>query len=159
MGKFANISVGNFTIETVWQRAGRVWRTRLIDPAGNQIGAASFDGTEAGARVSRELADMRNMIAPGYYATAGVEPVLFYHGPDFDESDWRVVMRDVCERLDWRWTQAQELAYAAYTADVVDRYRRSQPAVPSAGMRAEARAAHGAGVKLVDVFTGRTFTT
>lgn len=38
-------------------------------------------------------------------------------------------------------------------------YRRQQPSEPSAEEIYEARAAHGPGVKLVDVVTGRTFTT
>ena len=38
-------------------------------------------------------------------------------------------------------------------------YRKRNRKGPSAEARAEARAAHGAGVKLVDVITGRTWTT
>jgi hypothetical protein len=38
-------------------------------------------------------------------------------------------------------------------------YRARQPKEPSAEQRAEARAAHGPGVVLVDVISGRRFTT
>lgn len=40
-----------------------------------------------------------------------------------------------------------------------EEYRRHQPAEPSAEELYEARAAHGPGVELVDVISGRRFTT
>jgi hypothetical protein len=41
----------------------------------------------------------------------------------------------------------------------IERYRANQPAEPSDEERAEARAAHGPGVELVDAITGRRYTT
>jgi len=38
-------------------------------------------------------------------------------------------------------------------------YRANQPSEPSAEQRFEARAAHGPGVEIVDVISGRRFTT
>ena len=45
------------------------------------------------------------------------------------------------------------------TKAFLKRYRESQPAEPTDEERFEARAAHGPGVELVDVFSGRRFTT
>jgi hypothetical protein len=56
----------------------------------------------------------------------------------------------------------QRAALDAYYAKTVDEYRRlksRQTAADKAEQRASARAAHGPGVKLVDVFTGESFTT
>lgn len=55
--------------------------------------------------------------------------------------------------------EAQKAARDEQTARFLEEYRRNQPAVPSDEEIAEARAAHGPGVTLVDVFTGRKFTT
>lgn len=41
----------------------------------------------------------------------------------------------------------------------IEEYRRRQPAEPSAEERAEARAAFGPGAEVVDIFSGRRFTT
>lgn len=53
----------------------------------------------------------------------------------------------------------QEEAQKIYVEAVLNVYRQSQPAKPSAEERAEARAAHGPGVELTDIVTGRRFTT
>lgn len=47
----------------------------------------------------------------------------------------------------------------AETAAFLEAYRRNQPAEPTPEERVEARAAHGPGVELVDVITGRRFVT
>lgn len=54
---------------------------------------------------------------------------------------------------------ACELARAADTRAFFAEYRRRQPAVPSAEERAEARAAFGPGVEVVDAISGRRFRT
>ena len=54
---------------------------------------------------------------------------------------------------------AQAAAREAELVAFAAAYRARQPKQPSAEQRAEARAAHGAGVVLVDVLTGRRFTT
>ena len=50
-------------------------------------------------------------------------------------------------------------AYDAETAAFFAEYRLNQPAEPTDEERFEARAAHGPGVELVDVITGRRWTT
>lgn len=54
---------------------------------------------------------------------------------------------------------AQQVALDAYYSEVIAAYRESRKGGPSAEERAEARAAHGSGVQLVDIITGRKFTT
>ena len=54
---------------------------------------------------------------------------------------------------------AQQVARDAHVDAVLTAYIRSQPPLPSAEQVAEARAAHGPGVVLVDVVSGRKFTT
>jgi hypothetical protein len=59
-------------------------------------------------------------------------------------------------------TVKQQAALAAHYDKVVGDYKRMQArqtAADKAEQRAQARAAHGPGVKLVDVFTGETFVT
>jgi hypothetical protein len=54
---------------------------------------------------------------------------------------------------------ATAIARREHTERTLDEYRRHQPPQPSEEERAQARAAHGPGVDLVDVITGRRFTT
>ena len=70
-----------------------------------------------------------------------------------------VVPPDVCREYGIPCGAEHLAARDAEIAAFVAEYRRRQPAEPSAEERAEARAAHGAGVELVDVVTGRRFTT
>jgi hypothetical protein len=53
---------------------------------------------------------------------------------------------------------AQQAARDAYVTASIAEYRRNYTP-PNAEQRAEARAAHGPGVKLVDVLSGHTWTT
>ena len=55
--------------------------------------------------------------------------------------------------------KAQQDAYDKDLAAFVKAYRKRQPRRPSAEERFEARAAFGPGVQVVDVFSGRKFTT
>lgn len=54
--------------------------------------------------------------------------------------------------------EAQKAAIDAYTAEALRHYRENYKG-PSAEQRAEARAAHGPGVTLVDIITGHKWTT
>ena len=54
---------------------------------------------------------------------------------------------------------AQRAAYDKETSDFLARYRAANSSGPSSEERSEARAAFGPGVELVNVFTGRRWTT
>jgi hypothetical protein len=54
---------------------------------------------------------------------------------------------------------AQVAAKTSEDAAAIAAYVRNQPAIPSAEERYEMEAAFGPGVKVVDVFSGRTYTT
>ena len=99
---------------------------------------------------------MTNGIEATYDATAGA-----YR---WDSND-RIVPPDVCDSCgisalpDFDRTRHGE-AYRAETAAFIADYRRIMADVePTDEERAEARAAHGPGVVLRNVITGRTWTT
>jgi hypothetical protein len=79
---------------------------------------------------------------------------------------WRWVVNDHCVPMDCLDTYgipadpvAQQAAITAAFAVFRQKYIQTQSGAPSDEMRAEARAAHGAGVELVDVISGRRWTT
>ncbi|KKW12980.1 MAG: hypothetical protein UY48_C0006G0033 [Candidatus Gottesmanbacteria bacterium GW2011_GWB1_49_7] len=53
----------------------------------------------------------------------------------------------------------QRETYERETQEFLESYRRNQPSEPSDEERFEALAAHGSGVQLVNVFTGRVWVT
>lgn len=55
--------------------------------------------------------------------------------------------------------EAQRAARDAQFAEFARQYKAQQPAVPSPERQAEMRAAFGPGVEVVDVISGRKFTT
>jgi hypothetical protein len=65
------------------------------------------------------------------------------------------VYRDALVECPEQQIEAREQAMTVFLSE----YKRTQPSEPSWEEQAEARAAHGAGVTLVDVFTGRRWTT
>ncbi len=71
-----------------------------------------------------------------------------------------VIMLDVCRDYGIPCdTKAQEAARNGYVDAFLAEYRASQPATPSAEEQYEMRAAFGPGKTIVDVITGRKFTT
>lgn len=84
-----------------------------------------------------------------------------YH---WDESD-NIIPPDVCKSREISGLPgfdmaAQKAAYSAHLDAFCAEYRRiNANRQPSAEERAEARAAHGPGVVLVDIITGKRWTT
>jgi hypothetical protein len=77
-------------------------------------------------------------------------------------TDFRPLMADVAADYGVEWTPTQAAGYAAYCDRVVADYRRAQAEMSDearAEQLAEARAVHGPGVNLVDLFTGEVTRT
>lgn len=53
----------------------------------------------------------------------------------------------------------QRETYERESQEFLESYRKNQPVEPSGEERFEALAAHGPGVQIVDIFTGRVWTT
>ena len=85
-----------------------------------------------------------------------------------DDGEFRPLMSDALKELsdaghiDQATVERTNKARAVYTERTLAEYRQAQlQRTPEqvAEQRAEARAAHGPGVKLVNVFTGESYTT
>jgi len=77
-------------------------------------------------------------------------------------TDFRPLMADVAADYGVEWTPTQAAGYGAYCDRVVAEYRTAQASLSDearAEQLNEARAAHGPGVMLVDIFTGEVTRT
>ena len=79
-------------------------------------------------------------------------------------SNGQIIPRDIVRDFDLHHTpgfdrDAHDRAYGAHLDAFLAEYRANQPASHSDEERVEARAAHDPGVTLVDVVTGRRWTT
>ncbi len=115
-------------------------------PATNKYGRPlhSFDVNEA-ERLRAELSDS---------ALAREVDGVYYWIPSGN-----IVPPSVFEEAYVECPESHRAAYEAFLTNFAREYRRRQPSVPSDEERFEARAAFGAGVEVVDVLSGRRFTT